>query len=963
MRQSVLILLLITLVSQLFCQTAPPVFKWARVNGGPGNENISYSITTDPISNIYSTGSFEGTIDFDPGPAVFNLTAGSLNYDIFVSKTDSSGNFIWARQFKGSSLYGGKAYAVCLDNSNNVYVTGTFQNTVDFDPGTGVFNLTAGSTVGDIFVAKLDAAGNFIWAKQFKGTSSLGSFGKSLAVNNTGDVIVTGVFSGTVDFDPGAGINNLNAFGFGDIFVACLNSNGDLIWVKQIGGSSSDECRDSKIDGAGNIILTGNFQSVADFDPGPGVYNLTSASSNGDAFICKLSSSGNLTWVKSTTAYESNCIAIDSNNNVITAGNFGGTADFDPGPAIYNLSAPNSGVFVLKLNTNGDFVHAGAMILQPTGPNYAFKLNDLNTDAAGNIYTAGYFIGIADFDPGPGTFLISSQYYSLPYVCKLTPSVEYVWVVAQQTSYYGSNQAMCLDAGRNIYASGIFGSTITFNAPLNPLTFNAIGGQTIYLYKMGQCNTATYSLITASACNSYTLNGHIYVASGVYTQIINNTAGCDSVITLNLTLNATVSNVAVTACNSFSWQGNTYFSSGIYSDTLMGAGGCDSILNLNLTINHSTASTISAAICEGQQYAGHTVAGVYTDTYTAANGCDSVRTLYLAVNTKSYSAVTASICQGQYYYGHNATGVYNDTLRAANGCDSIRTLYLTVNPIKANSVNVSICQGETYFAGGTNQTITGIYKDTLQTSLGCDSIITTSLVVHPNPQPDLGPDRNLCVNAAATISPGSFNSYLWQDNSTGSGYTVNTKGKYWVTVTNAFNCRATDTLTVLKIDTFPVHFLPADKIICPGSSLQLSIPGYKSYLWSTGSTTANILLNGVGKYWLTVTDKNNCSGTDSIVLIRNMNCIPVSIPNAFTPNHDGLNDVFRPSITIDVAAYKLVIFNRYGEKIFETADLLKGWDGTYKGTDQPRNAYVYTITLKEMNGTVSDFKGTVTLVR
>jgi gliding motility-associated-like protein len=958
-----LIQLVCLAMSFLFATAQSPTFEWAKKTGGVGHE-WCFSVTTDLASSVYATGSFANSVDFDPGAGNYTLTCGTLNQDAYVSKLDSSGNFIWARQFKGTGILGARGKSIKVDNFGNVFITGNFQETVDFDPGPGTFNLTTGSGQGDIFMVKLDIAGNFIWAKQFKSSGISGNAtGESLVVDNSGNVILTGNFTETVDFDPGTGVYSLVNFGLSDIFVTKLNSAGNLIWAKQIGGTGGDDSRSIALDGSGNILLTGNFQATADFDPGPGLYNLTSISSNGDEFVCKLDASGNLIWVKVTTSYKSNAIAIDSYDNVVTVGEFGGTVDFDPGAGVYNLSAPNMGVFVKRLDKNGIFINAQAMTLGPIGPNYAFYLNALDIDAAGSVYLAGGFVGEADFDPGPGTYYVSSPYRPLPYICKLTNSGDLVWTSIQYVDNYAYNFSIHLDTSRNIYAAGTFEFNLVFNPGPNQVLLTTAGYQDFFISKMSQCQNNSFSTITGSACNSYNLNGHTYTASGVYTQIINNASGCDSVITLNLTINGSNTTSSFSACDTYSWQGNVYTVSGIYSDTLISSTGCDSILNLNLTINHKIFTSINTAICQGQNYAGHTATGIYIDTYIGTNGCDSIRTLSLTVNPKSISTINYTMCQGETYSGHTTTGVYIDTLIAANGCDSIRTLQLIVNPKAFTTINSSICQGQSYFAGGANQILSGIYKDTLLTSLGCDSVITTNLTVTANLKPNLGPDRNLCLNAPLSITPGIFPKYLWQDNSTQPNFMISNKGTYWVKVTDANNCSATDTLKVLAIDTLPKNFLPTNQLLCYNSVFNISVLGYKNYLWSTSETTNAVSLNTFGTFYLTVTDNNNCVGKDTIVLLRNYNCIPVSIPNAFTPNKDGTNDNFKPIITQEVSSYNFTILNRYGQKIFTTNNYGIGWDGTLKGVAQPRNSYVYLVSFKNNNGELTEYKGTVTLIR
>ena len=146
-------------------------------------QDSSYSIAIDSSGNLYTTGSFRGTTDFNPGSGIANLTStGDRETNVFVSKLDASGNYVWARSFGGCCVYG---LSVAVDSSGNVYTTGYFGGTADFDPGAGVSNLAAvGSTA--VFVSKLDASGNYVWAKKFD--SNAQGIGYSVAVDSSGNV-------------------------------------------------------------------------------------------------------------------------------------------------------------------------------------------------------------------------------------------------------------------------------------------------------------------------------------------------------------------------------------------------------------------------------------------------------------------------------------------------------------------------------------------------------------------------------------------------------------------------------------------------------------------------------------------------------------------------------------------------------------------------------------------------------
>lgn len=141
-------------------------FEWVKQMGG-FNYDAGFSITTDIDGNVYTTGYFQRTVDFDPGPGTTNLTSAGKT-DIFVQKLDASGNLLWVKQMGGSKIEEGRSIAT--DVNGDVYTTGYFSDTVDFDPGNDTTFLIA-EGITDIFIQKLDANGNFLWAKQMGGTS------------------------------------------------------------------------------------------------------------------------------------------------------------------------------------------------------------------------------------------------------------------------------------------------------------------------------------------------------------------------------------------------------------------------------------------------------------------------------------------------------------------------------------------------------------------------------------------------------------------------------------------------------------------------------------------------------------------------------------------------------------------------------------------------------------------------
>ena len=796
----------------LFSAAQTVRFEWVQQMGGSNNEG-GKDVAVDAAGNIYSTGYFTGSVDFDPGPGVFLLTAPqNSEEDVFVTKFTANGNFIWAKQFSGNFL--DVAYSIKVDGQGNVYLTGIFFSSCDFDPGPAIFTLASAGNE-DVFIVKLNTAGTLEWAKRLG--SSLFDRSNSISLDVAGNVYITGYFLQTVDFDPGSATSTLTAEGGEDMFILKLNNDGNFLWAKQMGGPEFQGGYSVSVSAAGNIYTSGIFLGTADFDPSAAIFSLTSSGLS-DAFVCKLDANGNFKWAKRTggTGYMRSLVNdIDADENIYTTGFFDKQVDFDPGPAALLLTSfGEDDIFISKTDSNGNYVWTK----QLGGSSYDAG-NSLSLDDAGNVYVTGFFQNVTDFDPGMGVTNLTSAGFSDIFILKLNASGNFIWAKRAGGSSFDIPGSVKLDAANNIYVIGAFEQTVDFDPGPSQLNLTSMGGNDIFLLKLSQCLTESSSQLNAITCSSYKLNNQLYNESGIYTQVLTNTAGCDSIITLTLTI----------------------------------------------------------------------------------------------TRLKSLRAVT-------------------------------------------------ICQGQRFFAGGNFQTSSGTYGDTLVNMLGCDSVILTQLAVNPSPLPNLGPDKDLCAGEMITLNPGNFPAYLWSTGATTPSIATTTPGIFWVKVTNDKNCSTSDSFIIKKIHQLPSLFLPANKDLCAGAAIQLDVPGYTNYKWNTGQTTAGITIRSPGIYTLQVKDMNNCAGADSIFIIAKTNCLPVAIPNTFTPNNDGQNDIFRPIFNLEILDFNMVIFNRWGQKVFESKNITSGWNGRVGSAMAEQGNYIYMIRYKNFQEQWSEHKGTITII-
>lgn len=314
--------------------------KYWRYNKDAGETNeLGPSCIWDASGNYYATGSFNGETDFDPGTAKYELT--SKANDAYILKLDSNGDFIWAKQLlTDSAIQTVEPLSISLDAAGNTYIAGTFNGTVDFDPDSSAeFKLSASITYG--FLLKLDANGNFVWAKP------IGSAGdpfydshtcRAISTDANGNSYITGSFSNTVTL----GSTQLTSTGLSDIFVAKVDGNGNFVWAKQIGSFyDAEEGQGITQDASGNIYVTGMYRGTTNFHTSGGIANLTSNGSI-DNFILKLAPDGNFIYVLGlggTNSHERIYHLFSSGNTIYTAGRFIENLNCDPNGSYYISSA------------------------------------------------------------------------------------------------------------------------------------------------------------------------------------------------------------------------------------------------------------------------------------------------------------------------------------------------------------------------------------------------------------------------------------------------------------------------------------------------------------------------------------------------------------------------------------------------------------------------------------------------
>jgi len=368
---------------------------WARTWGG-SNTDIGKSVAIDNNGNIWVLGNFYLDCDFNPGEGVDEFESVDGTSDIFLSKFNSSGDYLGVWRFGGSGS--DFPIAVVIGEPGYIYVAGIFQYTIDLDPG--YFQAIATSKGSyDFFIVKLSDIGDYQWCITVGGTGE--DRIRDIRYSSSDNCLYyTGTFANTVNFHPFGGTDNKTSNGSFDVFLSKIGTNGPYQWTKTWGGSQADWGVGLAVENNGNVYVGGIFQGIVDFDAGPGIFNATSAGSF-DVFILKYLANGDFSWVNTWGGSDMDwCNSVTGCSNfgeLWVAGGFTGTVDFDPTANVDNRTS-NGGTDAYLSGFNPD----GSRISTATwgGPGYDEAISTYYISYTDNVYVTGVFSDTVDFDPG-----------------------------------------------------------------------------------------------------------------------------------------------------------------------------------------------------------------------------------------------------------------------------------------------------------------------------------------------------------------------------------------------------------------------------------------------------------------------------------------------------------------------------------------------------------------------------------
>jgi gliding motility-associated-like protein len=941
---------------------------WATYYG-KGSE-ISSSVTIDSLGNVYLVGS-----TYSNGLA-FNGYQSSVNgvSDIFLVKFNSIGVRQWATYYGGNNE--DLINNCVVDQAQCIYIAGTTKSITNFALNGHQSNFGGGFNVNDAFLIKFSNNGIPLWATYYGGDENE-NYGYC-AVDKDNNVFLAGLTKSVNNIASNGYMNNLSATNIGqyfsnseDAFLAKFNSNGIRQWGTYFGDTSSEYNRACAIDKYGGLYLAGTVDVSCCSHIG---YNGHQNTPNGgsDAYLVKFKECNS-----STFSFDSIiCVnhPIWFNNQFISdSGTYKDT--------LVNASYCDSFIF-LHLTVK-DYIRDTQKVYY-CGNSYLGKQSSgfySDTIATGSCDS----ISVIDL-----TLYKNDSTHLLQEICK-------------GTSFFFNNQNRTI-AG--IYRDTLINfkgcdSFILLHLTVKDYTRDTQKVLFCGTKYLGKQSSGFYSdTIATASCDSISVldltllrsdttylqqeicegsfhpfNNQNLTLAGIYSDTQTNILGCDSFIILDLKVNPKYSiSYQQTICkgNSFLFNGVARTQAGFYTQSIKTTKGCDSITTMELIVLDTARFSETKTICVGESYKGYSTTGIHKQYLSAASGCDSVYTLNLTVLNASFNTTYITICKGSSYKGFKDTGVYYLYLYNQYGCDSTVEVHLSFYPPVTNtSKTLTICKGQRVTINHQFISTAGFYTDTLASVNGCDSLVYITLkVLELSPRLSLR-DTSICIDDSLKINaPLGYLMYTWNNGTTLPYLWVSQAGQYSLKVMDTNRCLGFDTVQVARyptqklIITAPTEVEKADIFVAKAEG-----NAYKTLQWQPASLFAcdtcaqnKLSLTSTTMLYLYYTDYHQCRYKDSLLIDVASYTADFEFPNAFSPNGDNKNDYFYPEGNYGTRAM-FQIYNRWGEKVFESSVAKPRWDGTYNGEPQPAGVYSYYGVLTLRSGKTVVRKGTVTLIR
>ena len=844
-------------------------------------------------------------------------TSSQSTWDAYAYKLDANGNILWGKRVDGNLQ---DAYRDVIELASGDYILAG--------------QVKSNSTNGDILITKVSSLGNTIWSKLYI-APALDQLASIMEFPN-GDLLIGG---------------HSWSFGFGNndqLFIR-TDDSGNLLWSKYYGGSAVDAYFSTDLLSDGSIIamgMTGSF-----------------GAGNTDLIMSKFDVNGNVLWSKTfggSGADVGSHVEENQNNEIVFSGhssNSGGNSNLILGATDlngnllwlkkYGGSGNESGD--LWANTmdltqdNGVVIVGGTFSFSSGGEDiYLVKTNECGNSFCNdqdanltvnsyNIQQANASITVNNFNSYSSvTSIVTNMSFSsnvlcldtLAETCNLTSNFSQINTCLGDSTFFTD---LSIDSITTIinwkWYFGDGDSLVGIKNPAHLYSNSGTYNVTLAVLNDSNCiDSITQQLIinpifsinqTQSICqgDSLFLNGAYQTVAGNYVDSLQTIFGCDSIVITNLLVNQRYlvnQNTTICSNDSIFLAGAFQNTSGIYTDSLQTIDGCDSIIRTDLVVNPFFNSLIDIYICEGDSVLFgnnyYLLPGVYIDTFQTYLGCDSLLTLNLNVRQSYLQNFNQVICEGDSLelsgIFQTTQGVYVDSLSSVFGCDSIVYTFLDVFPNFSVIDTVEICQGDSVFLGGGYQYSFGDYQDTLQSFMGCDSLVYSSLIIKSNP---------------------NIIAYM-------------------------------------------------DTIIEKGNVVQLNVTGGTSYSWTPSfnldcSNCQNPLASpDQSTEYIVFGETNGCYSSDTIFITVNIELMNLYIPNAFVPGSSGDNAIFY-FYGSGISEFEVQIFDRWGELLYESNDMGQGWNGVYQGRIVPVGVYTYKVRVVSLENVYRRKIGRINVIR
>jgi gliding motility-associated-like protein len=975
MKKIFLILVISFFTNSLFAQVA----NWGFRVGGVNNDGVLYltRIAKDYQNNIIKAGSFSSpATDINPSPTVFNgLNTNGLD-DALLVKYDSIGNLLWGVSFGGPELDG--ITSVSFDTANNIYITGYYRNTVDFDPGPGVFIMTSqpnGGTAnpyaGDILVAKFTSNGSFVWAKSIGG-GNVNDMGLGIAVSKSGSVYVGGQFNGgagLVDFDPSpTGTYNLDAVN-GLAYVLKLNNNGDFVWAFNCGGASQNaSIQDIDFDNAGNLILSGVINGT-NFDMDPSPTNIALANTIAeDILIAKFDTNMNYDFhmiVQGAGIGGGTTIKVYNNSIYVTGIASGNNLNFNPlfSPSTSISSAGGMDIYIAKYSVQGQLIWV--KVIGSSQNDFGYGVDVINN----SVYVTGQFNNTIDFDPGPGFANLTSAGNGDGFVWHLDTNGNYKCSFAIGSSGSDLSSSVIAQGNDSIYINGTFNNSVNFSPNPPQLNIASNGGRDNFLmhYYAPSCLPSIILNNDTSLCSTSPIQLNTSI-SNPSSFSWSPTTGLSNANILNPIANPSVSTTYVlTAINNganlitnpdFS-SGNIGFTS-TYTYQAPTAGNNTAAAEYTVGTNpspwnnwafsctdHTTGTgqmlIVNGATTPNVSVWSQTIPVQPNSNYNFSawvsnwsNVSPSVLQFQINGTTLGapYNAPNTTCAWTQFFQNWNSGAATSATISILNqstalmGNDfSIDDVFFGLVDTLVDSVTISILQPPTANAGSTitvcqgapiqlNGTSNGasvqwspaaslsngailnptsnaatntIYTLTTTGSNGCTATSSVNVNISPQTIANAGADLSICAGNSVQLNGSGGTTYLWAgpalSNASIANPTVSPSANatYTLTVSNAAGCSSTDVVQV-TVANAPTLAVSPSTTICANTNSSLSASGAQSFTWQPAASLNNATLgNPIASpatttiYTVVGSNGTNCSSTATVsVNVLNTAVITIS---------------------------------------------------------------------------------------